>query len=73
MTPLSESLDQQALRELGELKCSGCGNAKQRGRTFCVACYKRLPANLRSALYKSFGNGYTQAWDESRDWLRDNQ
>lgn len=68
--PLSESLDAQALRELGETTCAGCGKHKERGRSFCLPCYKRLPANMRQTLYRSFGSGYSTAYDEAKEWLK---
>lgn len=68
--PLSESLDAQALRELGETICAGCGKPKARGRSFCAKCYFALPPNIRQSLYRTFGRGYSQAYDSAKDWLR---
>lgn len=70
--PLSESLDAQALRELNEIVCAGCGKAKGHGRSFCQKCYFKLPPNMRQALYKSFGSGYSSAYDAAKEWLKVN-
>lgn len=76
--PLSESLNAQALRELGEEVCSApinggkCGRPKKSKQTFCIRCYTRLPLAMRTQLYRSFARGYVDAWVTATDWLRDN-
>lgn len=72
--PLSESLNAQALRELGEIKCPapGCANRKSAKKSFCGPCFFRLPAQMQHDLYRSFGDGYVIAFNEAKDWLRDN-
>ena len=66
-----ESLVQTALRELSSLTC-GCGEPKLRNRSFCSGCYFALPPNLRGSLYKTILDGYAEAYDEAKDWLRIN-
>lgn len=72
MTPLSESLNAQAIRELGETKCPHCGLTKSRKQSFCRVCYHRLPNELRMKLYRAFGDGYVDAWVAAKDWLKEN-
>ncbi len=68
---LSESLQQQALRELGSQSCV-CGNEKKKGESFCRQCYFGLPKGLRNRLYRTFSEGYPEIYDEAKDWLREN-
>jgi hypothetical protein len=67
---LSESLDQQALRELGEETCPSCGDRKKRGRSFCGPCFFSLPDAMREALNRDFRHGYSTAYDEAKTWLK---
>jgi hypothetical protein len=69
---LSESLNAQALRELKEIKCAGCGNRKACGNSFCLPCYKKLPLWLQREMYKTFSEGYGEAYSEAKDHLREN-
>ena len=68
--PLSESLEQQAIRELGETVCPGCAGPKQRKRSFCGPCYFSLPPAMQKALYKPLSEGYATAYDEAKTWLK---
>lgn len=70
--PLSESLDAQALRELHEPTCPNCGGVKAKGRSFCGPCYGRLSEEMRKALYRNFGAGYSAAYDDAKKWLKGN-
>lgn len=67
---LTESLQQQALRELGEMTCPNCGEPKGRGKSFCGPCYFTLPEPMRRTLYKPFSEGYAEAYAEAKQWLR---
>jgi hypothetical protein len=67
---LSESLQAQAIRELGEEKCAVCGFTKKRRHSFCPACYAALPARMKKALYTPSSEGYASIYDEAKDWLR---
>ena len=67
---LSESLNAQALRELGEAKCAACGAAKNPKQSFCRTCYFKLPQAMRLKLYKTFSEGYGTNYDEAKEWLR---
>ncbi len=69
--PLTPSLHQLALTALGSERCL-CGALKQRGKSFCRECYFALPQNLRRSLYFTMSEGYAEAWDEAKDWLRMN-
>ena len=68
--PLSESPKQEALRELGEEKCAVCSGFKKKNQSFCLACYLHLPLDMQRALWKGFGSGYEEAYQEAKDWLK---
>ena len=68
--PLSESLEQQALRELKSETCAVCENRKESGHSFCKKCYFALPPNKRHALYTPMSDGYATIYDEAKDDLR---
>lgn len=68
---LSESLIDIALRELDSTVCV-CGASKRRTRGFCRDCYFVLPAGLRRGLYLTLSDGYAEAHDECKDWLKIN-
>jgi predicted amidophosphoribosyltransferase len=70
MSPLSESLNAQALRELKETTCAGCGEPKKSGESFCRACYFSLTPKQRSSLYTLMSNGYAQIYDEIKSELK---
>ena len=71
MTPLSESLNSQAIRELAETRCpNNCGNSKKRGHSFCGPCFFALPAQMQHDLYKTVSEGYGQIYDEAKQWLK---
>ncbi len=53
------------LKELQESLCF-CGSRKTPRQTFCRKHYALLPANMRSALYSKFGEGYEQAYVAAR-------
>ena len=55
-------------RELRSTKCQ-CGNAKGRGKSFCLVCFKSLPTRMQTALYKRLHNGYEEAYDDALSYL----
>ena len=54
--------------ELSGNECA-CGKTKKRGQTFCYNCFKSLPKELQSALYKRIGQGYRTAREEAGKYL----
>lgn len=53
--------DFELVEELRGTSCV-CGRAKASGNTFCGACYRRLPQDMRRALYRRLGRGYEEAY-----------
>ena len=39
-----------------------CGKEKGKMMSFCVECCFELPASMRRALYRRFGEGYEEAY-----------
>ncbi len=68
--PLSESLEQQALRELKSENCAACERPKESGQSFCKSCYFSLPPRTRNALYAAMSDGYASIYDEAKEDLR---
>jgi len=68
---LTPSLRQEADLALASDACL-CGAIKKRGQSFCAPCYFALPKELRYQCFSLTGQGYAEAWDEARDWLRYN-
>jgi len=68
---MNESLDAQALRELGGMVCA-CGAKKERNHSFCRECYFALPPEVRKTLFKRLNDGYANAWDDAKEWLKGN-
>jgi hypothetical protein len=62
--------DKQTILEdfLGSV-CSGCGGKKKPKMSHCRNCYYALPQQMRLALYRRFGAGYEQAFEESKKFL----
>ena len=56
--------------ELESRECPHCSGRKDRQCTFCRRCYYRLPTSLRSPLYKRIGEGYEQAYEAAREFLK---
>jgi len=73
MSPLSISLTKQATDALDSASCCFCSKSKGKGKAFCSKCYYRLPEGLRKSLWKGFSEGYVDAWDEAKEWLRLNE
>jgi hypothetical protein len=41
--------------------CPACGDRKGEEKSMCYDCFKKLPAAIKSDLYKRFGQGYEGA------------
>lgn len=54
--------------EFRSLKCL-CGARKCASRAFCTDCYFSLPVEIRSELWRSFGEEYEQAYQSARSFL----
>lgn len=67
---LTESLQRQAIRELGEKSCAVCGGEKKPNQSFCKPCYFSLPPRMRQALYSPLGENYASSYDAAKDYLR---
>ena len=53
---------QEALNQLTAGVCA-CGAAKQRKHSFCRACYRALPRDVRNALWAKILDGYEGAYE----------
>lgn len=56
------------LDELMSNECA-CGNNKKKGHSFCYGCYKVLPGDLKSEIYRKIGQGYEEIYDECFSFL----
>jgi hypothetical protein len=50
-------------------ECVACGAEKKSKMSHCSKCFWKLPKAMRDKLYKRFGEGYEEAFDESTKWL----
>ena len=41
--------------------CPACQGRKWEGKSVCIRCWRRLPAEIRQALYRRVGQGYEEA------------
>lgn len=46
-----------------------CDRRKKKGMSFCPPCYRRLPLEMRNALYRRLGKGYEEAYDDAVKYL----
>ncbi|KKN75045.1 hypothetical protein LCGC14_0384190 [marine sediment metagenome] len=46
-----------------------CGRTKRPWNAFCYTCYQALPWTMKNDLWKSFGHGYEEAYDEAAEYL----
>lgn len=63
----------ELLKILYSTNCSGCGNAKPSRMSFCGDCYRRLPKDVQRDLYKRFGEGYEEVFEQALAYLKDGQ
>jgi hypothetical protein len=61
----------EILRGLDSTTCEVCGKTKRRWMSHCRSCYYRLPPKMRSALYRPYGEGYEEAFEDSLRYLKD--
>lgn len=61
---MSERSYRELIDELLGTVCR-CGNPKGARKTFCGACYYRLPPPVRNALYRRIGEGYEDAYAQA--------
>lgn len=65
MAELTRQRRLEILESLGSETCGACGKAKAPKMSHCRACYFALPTIMRKALYRPFGEGYEEAYEES--------
>lgn len=70
MTPLSESADTRAKRELDSEECPIDGLEKTSGLPFCRDCYTALPEGYRRGLYLPFSEGFLDRYVDAQEFLR---
>lgn len=68
----TRSLRQIAVDSLASTECPNCHGVKREKQSFCSRCYFTLPKPMQFALYKMLSDGYVDAWDEAREWLKGN-
>lgn len=66
---LTESGDRRIWREYMGLECAVCEKKKSKAQSFCSSCYYKLPEGMRKSLYRRFGDGYEEAYEEAIDEL----
>jgi ribosomal protein L40E len=63
------SISRNIWEEFRSTVCSVCGGAKPPNNGFCRACYHSLPKNLRTPMWRRFGDGYEAAHEAAKKWL----
>jgi hypothetical protein len=71
MAELTRERRLEILKSLGSTKCEACGETKHPKMSHCRGCYFALPQAMRRALYKRFGEGYEEAFEESLQFLKE--
>ena len=64
---MTEGLE-KIVEELGGEQCR-CGSLKDKGRTFCLPCYDRLPPVMKRALYRLLDRGYAASYRAAVEYL----
>lgn len=67
---LIESPKQRAFREFMSTKCCVCQRNKPAKNGFCSRCYYSLPKAMQRALWQRFLEGYEEAHEVARNWLK---
>lgn len=62
--------DREMIESLRSTVCPGCDSDKPEGKSFCRRCYFSLPKQLRSDLYRRYGQGYQQAFIDAMAQLK---
>lgn len=70
---MSDISTQRRFEILGALKGTlcVCGEPKKVMTSHCRKCYYALPPAMRAALYRRFGGGYEEAYEESVSFLQE--
>lgn len=58
-----------ALVELQSEQCPACRRRKRSRQSFCKACFKSLPGDIRTGLYLSFADGYLPYYRKAKEIL----
>lgn len=58
------------LQELLSEECQ-CGDYKKKGNSFCYNCFSSLPNYVQKGLYRRFGNGYEEIYEEAIEYLKE--
>lgn len=69
MPEISKERRLEILQSLGSPVCGACGGWKRPKMSHCRDCYYALPPMKRRALYRQFGDGYEEAYEESLRYL----
>lgn len=49
--------------------CIVDGKKKVSQQSFCRGCYRKLPSDMRQALWRRFGEGYEAAFEMAKTYL----
>jgi hypothetical protein len=49
--------------------CPACKGPKLPFNAFCRTCYRKLPGEMKSALWQQFGEGFELAYCRAQAWL----
>lgn len=69
MAEITQERRREILESLGSTVCGACGGVKREKMSHCTSCYYALPQFMRKALYKRFGEGYEEAYEDSLKYL----
>jgi hypothetical protein len=71
LKPASNARLQARLAAAAALKSGRChcGAAKQTGMAVCFKCWFKLPKNVRRALYRPMGKGFSAAYEVACQYL----
>ena len=56
------------VEELKSTECQ-CGEYKNRGRSVCLACWRKLPRDIQVDLYSRIEDGYEEAYEAAVRFL----
>jgi transglutaminase/protease-like cytokinesis protein 3 len=68
-TDVKKLTDHDVLTILQDTTCFACGGRKNKMRSHCPKCYYALTPESRQALYRRFGDGYSEAYVASLNEL----
>lgn len=55
----------EAVRSLHSATCF-CLRQKDKGKSFCLSCFRVLPPHMQRALYNKVGEGYEAAYEQAK-------